>query len=147
MSCFLPFFCSRRLYSSISARAIPWPRYSGRTLRPSSMTFSPFGSYRLISSKKASRNFVSFVASPFSVPAIFPVFLSTAARNSSGAYCTRSRMLFSEHASFGGKHASSMATPCSISSWRMVRSSYRSILWYSSIARSKNCRKPSSTAS
>ena len=85
------------------------------------MILLPFGTCNPSSVKNSSRKTCSSVAIPFKKPAIFPVFLSTATKNSSGAFAMRANMCSLEHASCGGKQIRSMSAACSASSCRIVR--------------------------
>ena len=109
ISVFLPFTRSLFAYSLTTAVASPCPRYSGRISSPSNITDSPSGSYRFSSTKNSSLNFVSLVDKPFKNPASFPLSLSTATINKSGALAILSFICFGEQASLGGKHICSIS--------------------------------------
>ncbi len=115
---------SRLQYASTILVASPCLRYSGSTLRPRIILFFPLRLLSPVSRKKSSLSTSSSVASPLMKPAIRPVSLSTATRNSSGTCMTRSFIRSLEHASFGGKQVSSISAASSHSSGRMLLNSY-----------------------
>ena len=129
----LPRTSSVRQYLHTSSLASPRFLYSGRTSRPNSMIFNPFGSCVPASIKNSSRKARSLVAIPFRNPAIFPVTRSIATKKRSGAAFIRSIMCCFEQASFGGKHAASTAAASSASSCLIYRNSNRSMTSSSAI--------------